>query len=138
LLNWFREALQDETKLAAASIPVEQIRAAVLLVSGSDDRMWPSFWLADRAMQRLAAVRSVGRSRHIHLNYPRAGHGVGHPPGLPEGPAHFVTRNGMCLALGGSRSGNALSAQRAWPQVVSFLSTHLGPVESAPAAQVEA
>ena len=56
LLNWFLEALQDEPTLATATIPVERIRGAVLLVSGSDDRMWPSRWLADRAMQRLAAL----------------------------------------------------------------------------------
>jgi dienelactone hydrolase len=138
LLNWFLGALQDEPTLATAAIPVERIRGAVLLVSGRDDRMWPSRWLADRVMQRLAAVSSVRCSSHVHLSYPGAGHGVGHPPGLPEAPACFVTKDGTCLALGGSRSGNARSAQRAWPRVISFLSWHLGATQSMRAARTEA
>jgi dienelactone hydrolase len=134
LLDWCRDALQDGPELARATIPVERIRGAVLLVSGADDRMWPSRWLAERALERLAASRRGRPHSHpyLHLTYPGAGHGVGHPPGLPEPPAIFTSGDGTTLDLGGSRAGNARSAQRAWPRVTDFLGQHLRAERAAP------
>lgn len=132
LRSWFAAALGDEPGLAEARIPVEQIRGAVLLVSGEDDQMWPSSWLAERAIARLIAAPVPGSDRHLHLSYPDAGHGLGHPPGLPEPPSFTRTRDGSVLALGGTRSGNAHAAQRAWPRALDFLAVHLGAPRPAP------
>ena len=57
---------------AAARIPIERFKGAVMLISGADDQLWPSNVYADRIM---ATLRS-DPARHIHLNYPGAGHGV--------------------------------------------------------------
>jgi len=134
LLDWCRDALQGGPDLDRAAIPIERIRGTVLLVSGEDDRMWPSRWLAERAMERLAASRHTGPHPppHVHLTYPGAGHAVGHPPGLPEPPAVFTSEDGTTLDLGGSKSGNARSAERAWPRITDFLGKHLGASRVAP------
>jgi len=44
---------------------------------------------------------------------------------LPAAPTATI-RGGMPHALGGSKAGNARSAQHAWPRLLSFLSHHLG------------
>jgi dienelactone hydrolase len=64
---------------AAARIPIERLKGAVMLISGAEDQLWPSNVYADRIM---AALRS-DPARHIHLNYPGAGHGVFSFPFLP-------------------------------------------------------
>ena len=125
LRSWFARPLRHEALVAHAEIPVERGHAAVMLISGRDDRMWPASQLADRTMRRLSARASTRTSRHVHIAFARAGHRVGHPPGLPEPPTSFVTKDGLNLALGGSREGNARSAQRAWPRIIRFFSEHL-------------
>ena len=54
-----------------ATIPVEKIQGPVLLVSGSDDQVWPSSALADIAMRRLEAHDFAFPFKH--LRYEGAG-----------------------------------------------------------------
>jgi len=126
LKGWFLAALENQVGIAKAMIPVERIRGAVLLISGGDDRMWPSRLLAELAMRRLATASGDHCFRHLHLTYPRAGHGVGRVPGLPAASTIVVNQDGTAYALGGSRRGNARSAQHAWRRVLAFLSSCLG------------
>jgi dienelactone hydrolase len=64
--------LRDERAVERATIPVENIRGPILLVSGTDDQMWPSSVLADIAMRRL---QSNGfKFPFQHLKYQGAGH----------------------------------------------------------------
>jgi dienelactone hydrolase len=130
---WFVAALPKQRNQADAMIPLERIRGAVLLVSGGDDQLWPSRLLAQCAMRRLAVSQADHRARgHVHLTYSRAGHGVVPMPGLPAPPTVLVGRGGISYDLGGSKSGNARSAQHAWPRVLSFLSEHLEGSAAAP------
>ncbi len=59
---------------AAAFLKVENIGAALLLVSGSDDQMWPSSVMANQIERRL---EEMGR-RHelVNLVFDGAGHGI--------------------------------------------------------------
>jgi len=111
---------------------VERIRGAVLLISGSDDQVWPSRQLAELALRRLARAGSGQPTRSLHLNYPHAGHGVDQGLRLPAAPTIIPGPNDILYALGGSKAGNARSAQHAWPQVLSFLSEHLSVHTTAP------
>ena len=112
LLGLYERALKREPEaVAAATIPVEQIAAPILLISGTDDQLWPSTTLAELAMSRLG---ESGRPYHdMHLSY----EGAGHLAGRPAGPAAGSQR----YALGGTATDDLASHEDAWPQVLRLL-----------------
>jgi dienelactone hydrolase len=115
----FLKSLEDRDAVEAAAIAVERIRGPVFLISGEDDRLWPSPVLAEIAATRLAAhKRSV-----THLRYLGAGHMIG-PIGLPA-TANTILHplRGLSMALGGTPAGNAAAAADSWPRVLQFLHT---------------
>ena len=65
---------------ADAFIPVERTQGSMLLISGDDDRMWPSALMGDQIVARLRAHRYSFPFRHCR--YPGAGH-LMRPPGVP-------------------------------------------------------
>lgn len=129
----FTRALVDADGVRQATINVEDIRGPILLVSGSDDQLWPAAALSAIAMERRCVHGSSAGDRC--LLFPGAGHTVGEPPGLP---LHDVTRlhpvDRDTYLLGGTRARNAASGAEAWPLAVEFLATHLASarVRSAP------
>ena len=112
LLDLYESALErDPEAVAVATIPVEQISAPILLISGTDDRLWPSTTLAELAMTRLAESE---RAYHdMHLSYEGAGHLAGRPAGPPAGSQRY--------ALGGTATDDLASHQDAWPHVLRQL-----------------
>lgn len=90
-----------------------------MLISGADDQLWPSNVYADRIM---ATLRS-DPARHIHLNYPGAGHGVFSFPFLPpvieerESP-------GSVIDLGGTAAGDNAAHISDWPAAIKFILTN--------------
>jgi len=117
----FLKSLENRGAVEAAAIAVERIRGPVFLISGEDDRLWPSPVLAEIAATRLAAhKRSV-----THLRYLGAGHMIG-PIGLPA-TANTILHplRGLSMALGGTPAGNAAAAADSWPRVLQFLHTVL-------------
>ena len=81
-------ALRGGARWAGAAetiIPVEQTNGPILLISGDDDRMWPSARMGDQILERLEAHRHPFRSRHCR--YPRAGH-LMRSPGVPTSVLH--------------------------------------------------
>src|SRR5580765_1318028 len=123
LTPMFLKSLEDRGAVEAAAIFVERIRGPVLLISGEDDRLWPSPVLAEIAAARLAAhTRAV-----THLRYSGAGHMIG-PVGLPA-TANTILHplRGRAMALGGTPAGNAAAAADSWPRVLEFLRTALAP-----------
>jgi acetyl esterase/lipase len=119
----FLKSLEDRAAVEAAAIFVERIRGPVLLISGEDDRLWPSPVLAEIAAARLAAHKHAV----THLRYPGAGHMIG-PVGLPA-TANTILHplRGRAMALGGTPAGNAAAAADSWPRVLQFLRTGLSP-----------
>jgi dienelactone hydrolase len=121
LTPMFLRSLEDRAAVEAAAIAVERIRGPVLLISGEDDRLWPSPVLAEIAAARLATHTHPV----THLRYSGAGHMIG-PVGLPA-TANTILHplRGRAMALGGTPAGNAAAAADSWPRVLQFLRTGL-------------
>jgi dienelactone hydrolase len=110
---FYERALLDEAAVAAASVPVEKIEAPVLLISGTDDRLWPSTRLSEMAIERLKAHdRPFPRE---HLRYEGAGHMIA-PPGY-EPASSWASR----FELGGGREADEFANADSWPRVIGFL-----------------
>jgi dienelactone hydrolase len=103
----------QQAAVESAAIPVERARAAILLVCGEAETMWPAC-----PMARQVKARSQARSgpKVTVLAYPDAGHFVFGPPIARQHA--FYPRLG---AYGGSVQGNAAARSDSWPKVVAFL-----------------
>jgi len=113
----FERSLGDEAAVAAGSIAVEKIEGPVLLISGTDDQVWPSTRFSEMVVERLKAHDHP--FPYDHLRY----EGAGHPAGLPySGPV--MIRAGP-MPLGGSLEANGFLKADSWPKVLGFLKKHL-------------
>ena len=116
----FVAGLSDSAATSAAEIPVERINGPVLLISGSDDQVWPASLLAEIAVRRLRE-----RSHPFpveHLCYEGAGHGIMPPRPYPSsGATHFVHPvTGRDFELGGTPELNAKASADSWGRIVKF------------------
>jgi dienelactone hydrolase len=111
----FEPGLRLADRLAAATIPVERIRGAVLLISTDDDQGY-GVRFHEVAAARLADHRYPWK----HVGYPDAGHYVAAPPYGPTtqllGPGPGVTFRG-----GGTPAGNARARAGCWQEILRFL-----------------
>lgn len=106
------------------AIPVERTGGAIFIMSGEDDKLWPSTRLAAVAEDRLKAVAFPYPFEH--RRYPAAGHFACLPPNLPATSTagrHPVVP--MSLAFGGTARGNAAASADLWPRILTFLHRHL-------------
>jgi dienelactone hydrolase len=110
-------------RVRQATIQVERINGAVLLISGEDDQMWPSTRMAEISMARLRE-RNFAHP-YEHLSYPGAGHWVGTPywPQTMTEMRHPV--DGVLYALGGNPESNAHATEDSWRRVTQFLRENL-------------
>jgi 5'-3' exonuclease len=89
-----------------------------LLVSGDDDKLWPSSFMADAIMTRLRAKGHPFADKWLH--YPGAGHGIG--------IAYATYTHSMgneYVDFGGNPKANATASDDSWPQAMAFLQTAL-------------
>ena len=105
-------SLQDRQAVERAVIRVERINGPILLVSGTDDAIWPSSTMCERVVERLKQHNF--RFFLQHLRYDGAGHLLAGPSRLA--PARSI--GGM--ALGGTESANAAARDEAWTKVCGF------------------
>ena len=120
LTRGFVAGLSDTATASAAEIPVERINGPVLLISGTDDQVWPSNLLAEIAARRL---RDRGHPFSVeHLSYEGAGHGIMPPhPQVSFGATHFVHPvTGLDFELGGTPELNAKASVDSWERIVKF------------------
>ncbi len=115
---FYEHALDDEAAVERASIAVEKIDGPVLLISGTDDRLWPSTRLSEMAIERLKAHDHP--FAYEHVRYEGAGHMIALPGYEPE-----VSWTGR-YELGGSREANEFANADSWQKVLGFLREHLG------------
>jgi len=112
------------------AIPVERMRAPLLLVSGGADGLWPSSLGASRVTERLELHRYSYPVQH--LCYPGAGHAIGVPNDIRPfsntmcwSGGYGGVRRGL-IHYGGTPSLNALATREAWQSAVEFMLQHLG------------
>jgi hypothetical protein len=120
----FHRRLEDTAAVARATIPVERIHGPVLLISGRDDQVWPSFFMAEQIMSRLR--RHSFKHAHHHLTYNGAGHAIGRP--YTSTMDINVQRHRLMNTLldsGGNPQGTAWASEGSWSKVLEFLEKHL-------------
>jgi dienelactone hydrolase len=119
--------LRDAAAVERATIPVERTHGPILLVSGTDDQMWPSSALADIAVHRLQTHRHAFGFRHLRYE------GAGHTILVPYGP--LTTRaigltvqgfSGYLYSQGGTPKADAEAGADAWQNVLAFLEKGAG------------
>jgi hypothetical protein len=114
---FYERALENETAVAAAEIAVEKIDGPLLLISGTDDQMWPSTRLSEMAIERLKAHDHP--FPYEHLRYEGAGHMITLPNSEP--PSSWRSR----YEVGGTREANEFANADSWTKVLNFLKKHL-------------
>lgn len=97
-----------------AAIPVERIRGPVLLLAGSDDKVWPSDVMARQISDRLTRYGHAYADRLII--FPKAGHQIGMPYAMTG--VDLLTSG---IAAGGTALGNERADVAAWVEVLRFL-----------------
>jgi len=92
--------------IPAATIPVEQVGADIILVAGAADALWPS----DTAARDIAArLTAVGRAPML-VEHPDAGHS-------PVFPGEAAPAEPMARAWGGTREADRELGAMAWEAV---------------------
>lgn len=115
----YESMLGDRDAVERSSIPVEQTKGPVLLISGKADDQWPSSELAQIAYYRLQGNRHP--YPFAHLSYDGAGHGLSFPyvPTTVTSYVHPLTRRRY--SLGGHPAMTARANADSWPRVLAFL-----------------
>jgi alpha-beta hydrolase superfamily lysophospholipase len=104
----------EAAALEAARIKVEDIKAPLLLVAGTDDQTWPATEFCADIVARLKKAGFPYEVKNI------VNEGGGHQSFIP----YFVTavRGGIS---GGSPKADAWGGYRSWAETISFLHRHL-------------
>jgi len=109
-------------KRTDVNIPVERINAPILLISGKEDALWPSYDMAEAIMKRLADSHFAHAYKHV--SYDGAGHMVfvGEPSGAAAQSISKAPPNPM---LGGTGAAGLAAWQRNWPLTLAFFDNAL-------------
>ncbi len=113
----YAASLAELPKHEDAIIPIEQSKAAVLLICGKRDTLWPSCPMADQVKARAGAK---GGPIVTILAYDDAGHAV---MGLPVEKSN--PNYDRLDSLGGTDDGNNAARTDAWPKVMEHLGSAL-------------
>ena len=118
---FFKDSLAktDPATVEKAAIPVENIQAPILLISGTDDRIWPSGEFCAAISARLKKAGFPYEVEHVSID------GGGHNSCLP----FLITANRGLLIdgdpSGGSPRADARGGYRSWAATLAFLRRHL-------------
>ena len=110
-----------ETPIAGSVIPVEKIQAPILLISSTNDQLWPSTPFAEQIMARLKDNDFAFAAEHIRLE--GAGHSV--KPAW-EPPIYMNGESPIVYVMGGSREANGQATAVLWSTQITFLNEQLG------------
>ena len=119
LVEIFLDKMQNRQAFHDALIKVENIQCPILLISGKEDKMWPSWLYGDIMMQRLD--KSGSKIHRKHLCYENVGHMITNPyePVMTEAFKHPVT--GLFYEIGGHPEAQALACKESWQEILEFL-----------------
>lgn len=120
LVQIYLQKMQDTEAFEKAFIEFANIKCPILLISGKDDRMWPSWIYGDIIMQYLNDIKSSIYRKH--LSYEGVGHMITNPydPVLTEAFRHPVT--GLLYEIGGIPKEQAFACKDSWEKILLFLS----------------
>jgi dienelactone hydrolase len=124
-LGWTKPDLTADPDLVdAATIPVENIAGAVLLVVGADDIGGYGVTFHDVAAQRLEAHKHPHTWRHIV--HPGAGHNIIPPPdGTGPQPTTWPGPSGITFLSGGTPEIDLRARADTWRETLHFLQQEL-------------
>lgn len=115
---------QQQSRIAEATIPVEQSVAAFLLIGNPGDGVWPSGRLSQITIDRLQD-HNYTHSYEL-LTYEQGGHMLIAYPYYPTTMRQFYLPTiNIWEGLGGTADGAARAAADSWPRVVEFLHAEL-------------
>lgn len=116
----YADGLADAGRAAAGAIPAERSGAAMVLVCGEQDALWPSCPMARAVEARL----KTAHYRHgvTVLAYPGAGHAAFGAPVDANAPGASTIG-----ALGGTVAGNIAARADGWPRILAALDAALRP-----------
>ena len=107
-------AQADAALLEKAAIPVERIKAPILLVSGTDDQTWP----ADEFCREIAANLQK-------INFPFELKAISHDGGGHMSFLPFLITANRGGISGGSPQADAKAGFISWKETIAFLRRHL-------------
>jgi dienelactone hydrolase len=107
-------AQSDPALVERAAIPVEKIRAPLLLVSGTDDQTWPAGEFCAAIAARLKKAGFAYELKHV------VHEGGGHQSFLP----YLITANRGGIS-GGTPRVDARGGFRSWAETMAFLHKYL-------------
>ena len=120
-VKFFRDGLAqaDPETIRKTAIPVENISGPILLISGTDDQIWPS---EDFCAAIMARLKKAGFAHEVkHLSIEKGGHSSCLP--------FLITANRGLLIdgdpSGGSPQADARGGYRSWAEAMDFLHRHL-------------
>ncbi len=115
VVDLFLARQQSQKDADHAAIQVENIRCPLLVISGQEDKIWPSSLYAKQIAERLDENESTILRKFI--DFPDAGHGIIAPY---DKPIYHPVGKFWC-ALGGTPEGNQLAYEKAWQETFAFL-----------------
>jgi len=107
----------DGDALSEARLPVEDVGADVVLVSGGDDGVWPAGRMAETVVDAMADA--PGTATHHH--FPEAGHGVFFPYHPTAERATATADDGGTVVHGGTAAGAAEADRDSWTTALHAL-----------------
>lgn len=115
VVDMFLARQQNQKDASYSTIQVENIRCPMLVISGQDDKIWPSSLYAKEIADRLNENESTIVRKF--LDFPHAGHGIIAPY---DKPIYHPIGKFWC-ELGGTAEGNQLAYEKAWHETFAFL-----------------
>jgi uncharacterized protein len=119
VVDMYRRSRHGPNATPEAAIPIERINGPILLVSGEDDRLWPSSEMSEALISRLSS-KGFPHSK-VHIRFPGAGHAISP---LFRWQDRLVARTFGKLA-GGTNDNNRIASEETWRQTLRFFDTNL-------------
>jgi len=122
-LPYWKQGLLDTIAVQKASIPVENIKGPILLLSGLDDAVWPSAMMSDLIENRIK--NNAFEFDFENIKYKNACHLISGNPNqsssIRQGEMWIDGKN-YAFNFGGSNEGDAMARKDAFTRIFQFLS----------------
>jgi dienelactone hydrolase len=128
-LSIWDHTLKDQEGKKEVRIPIENIDAPIMFISGKDDQLWPSDRFVKMMENKLKDVKGSNYNRYLYFD--NAGHFLSFPYSFVNLPANIYMKvgGGMTMTFGGSKPANAKAAKDSWSQILEFLDQNMGHAE---------